>query len=109
MPETTSMFINNRPARLPVSHMPLVARARANTQRMAGGWLARLMHRLPGTHDPQGSFERVDSAALEVGGFRASDSMGLDGAPAMVFTDNMPAYSYAIDRPLSRVRFSRPT
>jgi len=33
------------------------------------------------------------------GGDWASDALGLDGAPSMVFHDAMPAYSRAIDRP----------
>lgn len=47
-------------------------------------------------------FEQVNSTWLDSDAFRASDSMGLDGAPSMVFVDTMPAYSPAIDRPSAR-------
>jgi hypothetical protein len=45
------------------------------------------------------TYERVDSSALAAGDFHASGSMGLDGAPSMVFVDTMPPYSRDIDRP----------
>lgn len=44
-------------------------------------------------------FEQVDGALLDDQAFRVSDSMGLDGAPSMVFVGAMPPYSRAIDRP----------
>ena len=47
------------------------------------------------------TYERVDSSALAAGAFHASGSMGLDGAPSMVFIDTMPPYSRDIDRPAS--------
>lgn len=62
-------------------------------------WLARLAHGFRSARSSAGTFERVDGAALQAGDFRASDSLGLDGAPAMAFTDTMPNYSHLIDRP----------
>lgn len=46
-------------------------------------WLTLGVHRHGGEGDAAESFERVDSAALEAGAFRASGSMGLQPlAPA---------------------------
>lgn len=45
------------------------------------------------------AFARVDSGAMAVDDFHASDSLGLDGAPSMVFDHTMPPYSRDIDRP----------
>lgn len=61
--------------------------------------LARLVHGLRTVQNSAGTFERIDGAALQAGDFRASDSLGLDGAPAMAFTDTMPSYSRLVDRP----------
>lgn len=52
-----------------------------------------------GSADARASFEHVDSSALQGGAFRASDSLGLDGAPSLVFLDTTPTDSSAIDRP----------
>ena len=53
-------------------------------------------------------FEQVDSKLLQGDALRASDSMGLDGAPSMVFLDAMPPYSHAIDRPSARLKRRQP-
>jgi hypothetical protein len=60
---------------------------------------ARAIQALVGSGDARASFEHVDSSALQGGAFRASDSIGLDGAPSMVFLDTMPTCSSAIDHP----------
>jgi hypothetical protein len=64
-------------------------------------WAVRALQALLGPADAPASFEHVDSWALQAGAFRASDSMGFDGAPSMVFLNTMPRYSRAIDRPSS--------
>jgi hypothetical protein len=64
-------------------------------------WAARAIQALVGSADARASFEHIDSSALQAGAFRASDSIGLDGAPSMVFLDTMPTYSRDIDRPSS--------
>jgi hypothetical protein len=61
-------------------------------------WAAQAIQVLLGSADARASFEHVDSSALQGGAFRASDSLGLDGAPSMVFLHAMPTYSRAIDR-----------
>jgi len=43
--------------------------------------------------------EPVHRTPLDQDVLRASDSIGLDGAPSMVFIDTMPPYSHALDRP----------
>jgi hypothetical protein len=63
--------------------------------------LARWL-RAQGERDRAAVFERVNSTQLDSDAFRASDSIGLDGAPSMVFVDTMPTYSPAIDRPSAR-------
>jgi hypothetical protein len=42
---------------------------------------------------------RVESSPLDPDMFRALDSIGLDGAPSMVFDNTMPLYAQAVDRP----------
>jgi len=63
-------------------------------------FIARAIHALR-SHAESGSFERIDSGALDADAFHASDSLGLDGAPSMVFSNAMPPYSRDIDRPSS--------
>jgi len=78
-------------------------RSSQSRARDAGAWLAevlaRLTHAASATRSAQGTFEHVDGANLGVDDFRASASMGLGGAPSMVFTDTMPTYSPVMARP----------
>jgi len=64
-------------------------------------WAAQAIQVLLGSADARASFEHIDSSVLQAGAFRASDSIGLDGAPSMVFLDTMPTYSRALDRSTS--------
>lgn len=64
--------------------------------------LVRTLHAGRRTVDGTAVFEHVDSRLLDSTGFRVSDSIGLDGAPSMVFYDTMPPYSRDIDRPSFR-------
>jgi hypothetical protein len=63
---------------------------------------ARAIQALFGSAEARASFEHIDSSALQSGAFRASDSLGLDGAPSIVFLDTMPTASSAIDRSYSK-------
>jgi hypothetical protein len=43
------------------------------------------------------SFERIDGAALPMGGFRASGSMDLIDARVRDFSETLPAYAHSAD------------
>ena len=43
------------------------------------------------------SFERIDGAALPLGGFRASGSMDLIDTPMRDFSETLPAYVHSAD------------
>ena len=64
--------------------------------------LMRMVGALRRRADRAALYEHVDSALLDVDAFRASDSMGLDGAPSMVFVNAMPPYARSLDRPSTR-------
>jgi hypothetical protein len=66
------------------------------------GSLARTLRSGRGSADRAAVFEHVDSRLLDGGGFRASESIGLDGAPSMAFHDAMPPYAPDIDQPSVR-------
>lgn len=67
-----------------------------------GLWLARPLHAWRRKADDAQAYEQIDGTVLGCDGFWASESMGLDGAPAMVFRNAMPPYLRDIDRPARR-------
>ncbi|HTP72934.1 MAG TPA: hypothetical protein VML58_12000 [Burkholderiaceae bacterium] len=70
------------------------SRVRAAVAALLGG-AARLRHRAAGATNGAQPLDQL----LAGGDVWASDALGLDGAPSMVFRGAMPAYSPAIDRP----------
>src|SRR5512143_758688 len=64
-----------------------------------GRWLARAA-RADRSTSADGS--RIDDRWLDtLPASRTADALGVDGAPAMVFTDSMPRYSACLDQPQS--------
>ena len=60
-------------------------------------WLARLIDKAPVSRDVE-SLETI-ARSPRAADTLSEESMGIDGAPAMAFTDSMPSYLLAIDRP----------
>jgi hypothetical protein len=76
---------------------------RALVRLWVGRWLARAA-RADGLSLTTEDRSKIDDVWLDTApASRVAHALGVDGAPAMVFTDSMPRYSACLDRPRSTI------